>query len=40
LAKELPEVVLRMDEEFTVWATSVQADEQKVLDKYHSVKKK
>ena len=40
LAKELPEVVRRMEEEFTVWATSVQADEQKVLDKYHSTKTK
>jgi arylsulfatase A-like enzyme len=39
LAKKLPGVVERMNQEFTVWATSVQADEQKVLDKYHSVKK-
>ena len=40
LAKELPEVVRRMDEEFTVWAKSAKADEQKVLDKYHSAKTK
>ena len=39
LAKKFPGVVDRMNQEFTVWATSVQADEQKVLDKYHSVKK-
>jgi len=35
----LPEVVRKMDEEFTVWAKSAKADEQKVLEKYHSVKK-
>jgi arylsulfatase A-like enzyme len=40
LAKELPQVVRRMDEEFTVWAKSAKADEQKVLDKYHSAKTK
>ena len=40
LAKELPEVVRRMDEEFTVWAKSAKADEQKVLDKYHPPKPK
>ena len=40
LAKELPEVVQRMDGEFKVWAKSAKADEQKVLEKYHSVKKK
>jgi len=40
LAKELPDVVRRMDEEFTVWAKSAKADEQKVLDKYHPPKPK
>jgi arylsulfatase A-like enzyme len=40
LADELPEVVRRMDGEFTVWAKSAKADEQKVLDKYHSPKTK
>ena len=40
LADELPEVVRRMDGEFTVWAKSAEADEQKVLDKYHSPKTK
>jgi arylsulfatase A-like enzyme len=40
LAKERSEVVKRMDKEFTVWAKSAKADEQKVLDKYHSSKTK
>ena len=40
LAKKFPTVVERMNQEFTVWATSVQADEQKVLEKYHSSKTK
>ena len=40
LAKKFPGVVERMNQEFTVWATSVQADEQKVLEKYHSSKTK
>ena len=40
LAKKFPAVVERMNQEFTVWATSVQADEQKVLEKYHSAKTK
>ena len=40
LAKKFPGMVERMNQEFTVWATSVQADEQKVLEKYHSSKTK
>ena len=40
LAKKFPGVVERMNQEFTVWATSVQADEKKVLEKYHSSKTK
>ena len=40
LAKKRPEVVRRMDQEFTVWAKSAKADEQKVLDKYHPPKPK
>jgi hypothetical protein len=40
LAKKFPTVVERMDQEFTVWATCVQADEQKVLEKYHASKTK
>ena len=40
LAKKFPAVVERMNQEFTVWAKSAKADEQKVLDKYHSAKTK
>ena len=40
VAKKFPGVVERMNQEFTDWATSVQADEKKVLEKYHSSKTK
>lgn len=39
LASERPEVVARMAKDFSLWASSVQADQQKVVEKYYREKR-
>ncbi|MDP7442162.1 MAG: arylsulfatase, partial [Verrucomicrobiota bacterium] len=38
LAKQHPEVVERMDKDFSVWAESAETDQQKVIEKYYRKK--
>ena len=39
LAKQRPEIVARMAKDFLAWAKSVEADQQKVIEKYYRTKK-
>jgi hypothetical protein len=38
LAKQRPEIVARMAKDFLAWAKSVEADQQKVIEKYYRTK--